>query len=126
MRNILICGILAMLLLAACGKFDDPNIKDQYYVYLEDEQTGEPISDQVLYTFYKNGTAMCGYAPLNGKDECPEGKDDAALRCHEDACYKMVETAFKAQMDALKEAIAAQAAAEADAANSTAGAQNST
>jgi len=42
--------MLVFVVLTACGRqdFDDPNVKDQYWIYLEDEQTGQIVSDQVL------------------------------------------------------------------------------
>ena len=108
-KLVILCCVL--LLLAACGKFDDANMKDQYYVYLEDQQTGQPVSDQVLFTQFYNGTAMCGFKQLNPDDGCGQGSDDTTQKCHEDVCYKMVEAVFNTQMDALKAQIAADAAA---------------
>ena len=108
MRTVILCSMVAMLVLAACGKYDDPNIKDQYYVYLEDDETGQAVSDQVLFTQYRNGTATCGFALLNADDGCGNAVDDKTQQCHEDACYKMVETVFYAQLDALKTQLEAE------------------
>ena len=107
----IIPAMVVLLTLAACGKFDDPNVKDQYYVYLEDEETKQPVSDQVLFTMYRNGTATCGFAVLNEIDDCPEGVSKAAQQCHEDACYRMVEEVFQLQLQSLQEAIQAETTA---------------
>lgn len=104
-RIVLVAAGFLLLLIAACGKFDDPNIKDAYYLYLEDPETKQPISDQVLFTQYKNGTAMCGYAALNEADNCGSATDKQTIKCHENACYKMIEEAFKAQLEAYKAAL---------------------
>lgn len=110
MKQLLILGLVLVLL--GCGKqFDDPNIKDQYYVYLEDDETGQPVSDQVLFTQYRNGTATCGFAVLNTQDGCGDVVNVQTQQCHEDACYKMVEEVFYLQLDALKAQIEAEKAA---------------
>lgn len=117
MKQLILCGMVAMLVLVACGRYDDPNIKDQYYIYLEDDESGQAVSDQVLFTQYKNGTAVCGFALLNEEDDCGSAVDEKTQRCHEDVCYKMVETVFYARLDALKAQLEAerQLAAQAEA-----------
>jgi len=90
----------------------DPIIEDQYYIFLTDQDSGEVVSDQVLFTLYKNGTATCGYALLDELDNCGSAIDEKTQLCHENACYKMVEEGFNAQIAALKGALEAEAAAQ--------------
>src|SRR3989344_3411402 len=85
----IILAVALLVILAGCGKkeFTDPNVDDQYYIYLEDEETQQIVSDQVLYTVYKNGTRLCGYAVVQGEDEC----------------YKLLEEQFYLELDVLKQ-----------------------
>jgi hypothetical protein len=64
--------LIFLLVIVGCGKpkFDDPNINDQYYVFLEDTETDQVISDQVMLTKYKNGTMVCGFALVESEEEC--------------------------------------------------------
>ncbi len=89
------CGAL-LLLLAGCGKpkFDDPNVQDQYYIYLEDQETHQIVSDQVLFITYKNNTKLCGYAIVESEDQC----------------YKMLEDQFYTELGALKQTLEQEAA----------------
>ena len=84
-----IIGIMLIVMIAGCGKqqFDDPNTVKQHYIYLEDTQTGQIISDQVLYKEYNNGTAICGYALVKDEDEC----------------YKMLEDSFYTELALVQE-----------------------
>ena len=91
----IILAVALLVILAGCGKkeFTDPNVDDQYYIYLEDEETQQIVSDQVLYTVYKNGTRLCGYAVVQSEEQC----------------YQMLEEMFHAELEDLKQALTEEA-----------------
>lgn len=103
--------LFAMLFLTACGKqkWDDPNIEDQYWIYLEDEQTGQVISDQVFFTKFKNGTSICGYTYVRTEEEC----------------YQILEAHLYEELERLKTALEVEAQQAAMMQNAT-GVANST